>query len=229
MARPRGGRRDRGGADRACCRWPVGASGSSGSAAPGSRRTRSSRVRGEPRSAAGTGSRRRTCGGSTASTCGSRPSRSCRTAGRPSSRARTRRSPGTRRAEFLAELVSLRRVDRRRRRAREDDDDRDDRVRPLRARPRSGLARRRRDRPARRQRRRGGGLARRRGGRVRPHGRAAAARDRRRHERRARPPFDVRRRRPRWRRCSTRWLAEVPQVVRGWELEPVSFELRAAG
>ena len=26
-----------------------------------------------------------------------------------------------------------------------------------------------------------------------------------------------------------RWLAEVPQVVRGWELEPVSFELRVAG
>jgi UDP-N-acetylmuramate--alanine ligase len=26
-----------------------------------------------------------------------------------------------------------------------------------------------------------------------------------------------------------RWLAEVPQVVRGWELEPVSFELLVAG
>src|SRR6185312_522298 len=26
-----------------------------------------------------------------------------------------------------------------------------------------------------------------------------------------------------------RWLAEVPHVVRGWELEPVSFELLVAG
>ena len=167
--------------------------------------------------------------GSTASTCGSRPSRSCRTAGRRSSRAPIPSVAGTRRAEFLAELVSLRRS-----------------IVVAGAHgkttttgmiafvlaelgPRSGLARRRRDRAARRERRRGGGLARRRRGRVRPHGRAAAARDRRRHERRARPPFDLRLGGRGARRCSTRWLAEVPQVVRGWELEPVSFELALPG
>ena len=211
-------------------RWRVGASGSSGSAAPASRRTPSSRARGAPRSAAGTASRRRTCARleGVEVEIARRAGRAGR-AGRSSSRARTRPSPGTPRAEFLAELVSLRRS-----------------IVVAGAHGKTTttgmiafvLAELGLDpawlvggeiAAARRQRGRGGGLARRRGGRVRPDGRAAAARDRRRHERRARPPLDVRARRPRSRRCSTRWLAEVPQVVRGWELEPVVVRARGAG
>ena len=174
MARPRGRRRDRGGADRACAPLDGPArSGSSASAAPGCRPTRSSRAPGAPRSAGGTGSRRRTC----AALDGhrgrdrARAGRAGRVGGRRLER-RTRSVAGTPRAELLAELVSLRRaivvagahgktttaamiafV-------------------PRRARSRPGVARRRRDPAARRQRRRGGGLARRRGRRVGPHGRA---------------------------------------------------------
>ena len=109
--------------------------------------------------------------------------------GRSSSRAR--RLPGRSRAELLAELVSSRRVDRGVGDARQDDDGGDDRLLPRAARPRSGVPDRRRDPAARRKRRRREGVARRRGRRVRSHGRAPAARDRRRHKRRARPPHDV--------------------------------------
>ena len=106
-ASARGGR-DRGGADRACSLCSVGGSGSSGSAAPACRRTRSSRAPGAPRSAAGTASRRRTCARSRGSrSCCARAGRAGRLGGR-----RLERVPGvagTSRADFLAELVSLRR------------------------------------------------------------------------------------------------------------------------
>ena len=87
----------------------VGASGSSASAAPGSRRTRSSRVHGAPRSAAGTASRRRTCARSTASRSDrAGAGRAGRLGGRRLERVpRGRAARGAR--EFLAELVSLRR------------------------------------------------------------------------------------------------------------------------
>ena len=141
----------------------------------------------------GPASRRRTC----AQLRGrrgraSRPSRSCPTAGRSSSRARTRPCRARSRADFLAELVSLRRA-----------------IVVAGAHGKTTttamiafvLAELGLDpawlvggeiAAARRQRRRGGGLARRRGRRVRPHGRAAPARDRGRDERRARPPLDLR-------------------------------------
>ena len=172
-------RRDRGGADRACDRLRAGGSGSSGSAARGSLRTGCSRTRGAPRSAAGTGMRRRISALATRGVeirvsaepevpdgwevfvSSAYPS----VAGRP-------------RAELLAELVSLRRFDRRRRRAREDDHGGDDRVRAARDRPRPALDRRRRGAAARRERRCGGGLARRRGRRVGPLGVALRPRDR---------------------------------------------------
>ena len=83
-------------------------------------------------------------------------------------------------------------LDRRRRRARQDDDRGDDRVRAARARARPGLADRRRGAAARGERGRGGRLARRRGRRVRPDDRVASARDRGDHERRPRPPRDLR-------------------------------------
>ena len=102
-------RRDRGGAPRTCLR--AAGSGSSGSAAPGSRPTRCSRVPGAPRSAAGTATRRRIW-----SACAPAESRSTVSpepeapegweaivsSAYPS-------FPGTPRAELLAELVSLRR------------------------------------------------------------------------------------------------------------------------
>ena len=70
-------------------RSPVGASGSSGSAAPGSRRTRSSRAPGEAEVGGWDRVRTPYLDGSTGSSSSSRPSRSCRTAGRSSSRPRT--------------------------------------------------------------------------------------------------------------------------------------------
>ena len=53
--------------------------------------------------------------------------------------------------------------------------------------------------------------------------------DRRRHERRARPSRDVRLRGGAPRRSSTSGARGVPKVVRGWELEPVSFALAVPG
>ena len=76
--------------------------------------------------------------------------------------------------------------------------------------------------------RRGGGLARRRGRRVRPHRRALPAADRGRHERRARPPRDVRlarRGRGALRRAGS---PRCRTVVRGEELEPVDARARRA-
>ena len=99
--------------------------------------------------------------------------------------------PGRSRAELLAELVSLRTVDRGLGYARQDHDRRHDRFLPRAAGPRSGVRDRRRDSATRRKRRRGGGLAGGRGRRVRPYRRAVTARDRRRHQRRAGPPHDV--------------------------------------
>ena len=82
-------------------------------------------------------------------------------------------------------------------------------ARPARARP--DLPDRRRRPPARRERAgAGAGVARRGGRRVRPLARAARAADRRRHERRPRPPRDLRLAAPRWRRSSTDWLAGLP-------------------
>ena len=126
----RRGRGDRRGADRACVRLRAAGSGSSASAAPGSRRTRSSRARGAPRWAAGIASRRRTSTplGGVAVEIVARAGRA-RTAGRRSSRRRTRACPAASRAEFLAELVGLRRADRRRRHPRQGHDGGDDRVR----------------------------------------------------------------------------------------------------
>ena len=208
------GRRDRGGA--ACARRLAGgASGSPGSAAPGSRRyALLARRRGAPRSRGWDRVetpylRARPRGGHR----GRRRARArpCRTGGRRSSRRRTATaSTGRTRAELLAELVAAARLDRRRRRARQDDDGRDDRLHPRPARPRPGLRDRRRRPAARRERRRGGGVARRRGRRVRPHDRRAAAADRRRHERRSRPPQRVRLAR-RGGALFDGWLAEVPQ------------------
>ncbi len=104
------GRGDRRGADRACRPldgrrlWFVGIGGAGLSAyaqlarALGCRGRRLGPRRDAlPRAARG------------ASRSRSRPSRSCRPAGRRSSRRRTRASPGTSRAELLAELVALRR------------------------------------------------------------------------------------------------------------------------
>ena len=72
----------------------------------------------------------------------------------------------------------------------------------------------------------GAGLARRRGRRVRPLGLRAPAADRGRHERRARPSRGLRLGRPSCARRSTRGSREVPDVVRGWELEPVDARAR---
>ena len=122
------------------------------------------------------------------------------------------RCDGTPRASFLAELVAAARVDRRRRRARQDDDDRDDRVRAARARPRPGMAR-----SAAWCRSSAATPARATGWLVvegdesdRSIVRAAAA-DRGRDERRARPSRDVRRPRPSSRRLFEAWLADVPR------------------
>ena len=57
----------------------------------------------------------------------------------------------------------------------------------------------------------------------------AAPRDRGRHEHRARPPRDVRLGGRGGRRSSSAGSPTVPQVVRGWELEPVGFELAVPG
>ena len=102
------------------------------------------------------------------------------------------RVEGRPRADLLAELVSLRAIDRRRRRARQDDDERDDRVLPRPPRARPGLPDRRRDPAARRQRARRQRAARRRGRRVGPLGRRASPGDRGAPERRPRPSRDVR-------------------------------------
>ena len=83
-------------------------------------------------------------------------------------------------------------LDRRGRSPREDDDVRDDRVRPPRARARSGVDHRRRRASARRQRGRGGGLARCRGRRVGSLDRAPASGDRGGDQHRGRPPRGVR-------------------------------------
>ena len=121
-------------------------------------------------------------------------------------------------------------VDRRHRRARQDDDDRDDRVRAARDRQRPGMDRRRRRAAARRQRRRRG----RAGSSSRatsPTARSFAlpAADRGRHERRARPSRGATASHGRARGDFEAWLADVPEVVRGWELEPVDFELAVPG
>ena len=76
--------------------------------------------------------------------------------------------------------------------------------------------------------RRGDGLARRRGGRVRPLDRAAAAADRRRHERRPRPPREFALARRGRGSSSSAGSRDVPQVVRGEELEPVAVRARRA-
>ena len=134
LARPGRRRRRRGGGARACGRSRVGASGSSGSAAPGSPRYARRRARrGGRRSPAGTGTRRRTSRRPRSRDPRRRLPRSrrrARAAAKPSSRRRTPGgSPGRSRAEFLAELAALAPVDRRRGRARQDDDGGDDRVR----------------------------------------------------------------------------------------------------
>ena len=79
------------------------------------------------------------------------------------------------------------------------------------------------------ERRRGGGLARRRGRRVRPLGRARCARG---SPSSRTSTSTTTRRSPRAAEVEElfdRWLAEVPDVVRGWELEPVDFAARRAG
>ena len=58
--------------------------------------------------------------------------------------------------------------------------------------------------------------------------RAARARDRRRDERRARPPRDVRLR-GRARHVLRGWLSQAPTAVRGWELAPVELALSVPG
>ena len=159
----------------------------------------------------------------------SRPSRRRRTAGRPSSRARTRRFPGTRRAELLAELVSLRRVDRRRGRAREDDDDRDDRLRP-------------RSRPAATRACSSGAELPQLGGNARAgEGWLVVEGDESdRTVERLRPEIAVVTNveldhhatfasEAEVEELFARWLAQVPHVVRGWELEPVEFALAVPG
>ena len=102
------GRRDRGGADRACSRLTAGASGSSGSAAPGSRRTAllaqawGAEVGGWDRNETpylAPVRARRDRGARVARV------RRCPRAGRCSCRARTRASRAAPRAELLAELV----------------------------------------------------------------------------------------------------------------------------
>ena len=109
--------------------------------------TRCSRTPGVRRSAAGTGTRRRTSGpvrdgGDRGA--GLAGARGARTDGRSFVSSAYPGVAGRPRAELLAELVAARAVDRRRRRAREDDDRGDDRVRPARDRPRPELDRRRR-------------------------------------------------------------------------------------
>ena len=87
----------------------VVASGSSGSAEPGSRRTRSSRARGVRRSGAGIASRPRTSRTSPVSSSICRPSRARPTAGRSSSRRRTRAASTAARAPTSSpRLTSLR-------------------------------------------------------------------------------------------------------------------------
>ena len=135
---------------------------------------------------------RRISSRSTASRSRSRPSRSCRTDGRWSSRPRIRTFPARRAPSSSPSSSPLRRSIVVARVARKGNDGGDDRVRPPRDRARPRLADRRADPPARQQRRRGGGMARRRGRRVRPLGLRPAGRDRRRDERRARPPQRVR-------------------------------------
>ena len=160
-------------------RSPVGGSGSSASAAPGSPATRCSRARGAPRSAAGIASRRRTSRALDGVEVELSPGAGrARRAGRSSSRPRTpARSQGRPRAEFLAELVSLQRSIVVAGAHGKTTTSGDDRVRPRRARPRSGVPDRRRGAAARRQRARRRRLARRRGRRVRPHGRARFGRE----------------------------------------------------
>ena len=91
-------------------RSPGGASTSSGSAAPGSRPTPTSRARGAPRCGAGTSRRRSSWRRSRASTSTSAAIPRAPPGSRSSSRAaHAGRAEGRSRAEFLAELVALRR------------------------------------------------------------------------------------------------------------------------
>ena len=184
------GRRDRGGADRACPLegrriWLVGIGGAGLSAYGLLARGWGAEVGGWDRNETpylGAGARRR------GSRCACRRSPRRRTAGRCSSRPRTRGVGGPAAGRPARGARRGGAVDRRRRRAREDDDRGDDRVRAARDGPRPELDRRRRGAAARRERRRGGGLARRRGRRVGPVGRSASPARGCGHERRPRPP-----------------------------------------
>ena len=82
---------------------------------------------------------------------------------------------------------------------------------------------------ARRERGCGGGLARRRRRRVRSVRVRPSSRDRRRDEHRARSPCGVRVGSRARGASSTTGSRGAPQAVRGWELEPVALELARAG
>ena len=123
-------------------------------------------------------------------------------------------------ASLLAELVALQPVDRRRRRARQDDDRGDDRLRPRAssaATPPGSSAGSCRSSAATPAAGRGGSSSR---ATSRTARSAPAPADRGRHERRARPPRDVRLGGRGARRSSTSWLAaRARRSCASWELE----------